>query len=77
MKATVEDIVRIISSLDNLTFNSKGLLANKSFADQGVDSLDRMSIYLNIEESYGVKIPDDVIDKLVSVEKIVEYLNSI
>jgi len=76
MKATLEDVLSIIESAENLTINLKELIADKPFVDQGIDSLDRMSIFLNIEDAYGVKIPDEEIDTLISVEKIVEYLNS-
>jgi acyl carrier protein len=76
MKVTLEDVISIIKSMENLTINLKELIADRPFVDQGIDSLDRMSIFLNIEDAYGVKIPDEEIDKLISVEKIVEYLNS-
>jgi acyl carrier protein len=42
--------------------------------DAGIDSLDMMNVFLAIEENFGIKIPDDDINKLDTVDNIVRYL---
>ena len=46
--------------------------------DQGLDSLDIITILFAIEERYNIKIPEEDIDqrKLSSIDSIVKYLNS-
>lgn len=47
-----------------------------SLADQGIDSLSLFNILLILEEREGIKIPDEDLDQLISVQSIVQYLNS-
>ena len=46
--------------------------------DQGLDSLDIITVLFAIEERYNIKIPEKDIDqgKLSSIHSIVKYLNS-
>lgn len=48
----------------------------KTFRENGVDSLDEMSIFLAIEEKLGVKFSDEEADQINSAAKAVEVLNS-
>ena len=45
-----------------------------TFAEQGVDSLDLSSLFFIIEEKYGVKITDEDIESLISVDQLINYL---
>ena len=48
--------------------------ANKSFTDDlDIDSISMMTIVVNAEKKFGVKIPDDVKD-LVTVQDAVDYI---
>ncbi len=47
-----------------------------SLTEAGVDSLDMANILLGIEEKYEVKIPDEDMDQLDSIDAIVKYLAS-
>lgn len=40
----------------------------------GVDSLDAMSLFLEVQEKLGVDIPDEVVDELVSIRDIAKYV---
>ena len=42
----------------------------KSLFDLGLDSLDHATILLQVEEKFGVKIPDEVAGDLASVSSI-------
>lgn len=43
----------------------------------GADSLDIMSMLMEIEDVYGIKIPDEKLASFVTVGDIVEYLESL
>jgi len=49
----------------------------KSFTDQGFGSLDTFDLFLQIEEELNVKINDDLMTKLTSVNKLVEHFSSL
>jgi acyl carrier protein len=70
-----------ISNLKQLLANSSSL-GNRvldfkddiSLNEQGVDSLDMLDFFLNIEEAYNVKIPDTDIDRIKTFEALYQYL---
>ena len=42
--------------------------------DLGADSLDTVQLVIEIENIFDMEIPDDDAEELVSVEKIIDYL---
>ncbi len=42
--------------------------------DLEADSLDAVEIILSIEEEYGIEIPDEEAENLVTVEDLVKYV---
>jgi acyl carrier protein len=40
----------------------------------GIDSLDHASILLAVEEKFGVKIPDEAAEKLVTIVAIADFV---
>ena len=49
---------------------------NKSLFDYGLDSLDFSSILLEIEEQYGIKITDDEMESLNTINALTEYVSA-
>ncbi len=49
----------------------------KPLVDLGFDSLDQSGILLAIEEHYDIKIPDEDVDRLVTLEDYVQHLSTI
>lgn len=45
--------------------------------DIGADSLDVVELIMSLEDSYGIQISDDDAANLVTVQKIVEYLDQL
>ena len=45
--------------------------------DIGADSLDIVELIMALEDNYGIAISDEDASKLVTVRKIVEYLESV
>ncbi len=73
MIVTAQDILAIIRKADIPEIEADTLQIDATFRDQGIDSLDAMSIYLNVEETFGLKIPDDEIPGLNSVAALAAY----
>jgi len=44
--------------------------------DLGADSLDTVELVMELEETFGMEIPDEEAEKLISVSKVVEYIKS-
>lgn len=73
MAATIEKLREILAMTSNeLAFEVN---VTDSLHSQGVDSLDLMDFYLNIEDEYGIQIPDTDVDSLLSIEDFVTYVN--
>ena len=45
--------------------------------DLGADSLDTVELVLNIEEEFGVEIPDNEIEEMHTVKSMLNYLTSV
>lgn len=45
--------------------------------DIGADSLDVVELIMSLEDSYGIQISDDDAANLITVRKIVEYLEQL
>lgn len=75
MNATNEKILEIIENSGVLA-EAGQLDVSKPLAEQGFDSLDLVNVYLQVEENFDLKIPDEDLEDMKSVEQIVEYVNN-
>lgn len=75
MNATNEKILEIIENSGVLA-EAGQLDVSKTLAEQGFDSLDLVNVYLQVEENFDLKIPDEDLEEVKSVEQIVEYVNN-
>ncbi|HET9656862.1 MAG TPA: acyl carrier protein [Kineosporiaceae bacterium] len=72
----------ILSGLAEIINEETGLAADavqldKSFTDDlDIDSLSMMTIVVNAEEKFGVRIPDDDVKNLKTVGDAVAYIQS-
>ncbi len=73
MNITASDIIDVIKK-SKIEIN-EGEDIRKTFADLGIDSLDRTTIYLNVEESLNVTLPEDEEEKFDSIEKMLKFIN--
>ena len=54
---------------------AENVVFGKSFADDlDIDSISMMTIVVNAEEEFGVKIPDDKVSELVTVDDAVNFI---
>lgn len=76
MTVTIEEIRSIIEEAD--TMADMATLDNDiALPEQDVDSLDMANILLLLEEKYNVKIPDEDMPQVQSVNGIVQYLSTV
>lgn len=75
MKATLDNILKIITDADTLIDVSK-LKNDILLKDQGADSLDLANILLLLEEKFNIKIPDEDLSQVQSINSIIEYINN-
>ncbi|SEA05186.1 acyl carrier protein [Lachnospiraceae bacterium NK3A20] len=47
----------------------------KIMDDLDADSLDLVELHMELEEKLGIKIPDETLAKMSTVQDIVDYLN--
>jgi acyl carrier protein len=69
-----DEVVTIIRSVSSSTKVDDDEY-QKKLKDIGIDSLDLSGILLEIEEKFKIKIPDQDIERLETIDKIVEYVN--
>lgn len=76
MNVTQQDIIAILEnaglSTDVSTIKGDTNLAKEA----GIDSLEMMSVFLGIEEKYGIHIPDQDLDRLDTIDNIIDYLQN-
>ncbi len=47
-----------------------------SFAELGVQSLEKVSLILELENELGIEIPDDEAERLLTVQDVIKYADS-
>ena len=72
---STEEIVNIIKKLD-LPGDLSSFDPDKTFEDNGIDSLDTFTVLLAIEEQLNVKLSEEESDNIHSAADIVKILNS-
>ena len=73
----VNDILSIIRE-NTTNIDVSKLDFSESLREQGIDSLDMISILFAIEETYQIKIPEEDLEseKLTSIEGILNYIGA-
>lgn len=73
MKITIEEIDRIAKAvIEDADFEN--VVSGSSFKDQGLDSLDVSTLFLAINDKYGIEIPDEDYDSITSPDELIIYL---
>jgi acyl carrier protein len=74
--ATSQDILDIMLQ-NEIRVDIEELDHSESLSEQGLDSLDLVTILFSIEEKFHIKIPEEDINegKLSSMNSIVSYIN--
>ena len=67
----VKDII-----IDKLGVEEEKISTEASFVDDlGADSLDTVELIMQLEEEFGIEIPDDADENIKTVGDITKYIN--
>ena len=62
--------------VEHLGVEADKVTDNANFIDDlGADSLDTVELVMAFEEEFGVEIPDDAAEKIVTVKDATSYIN--
>ena len=73
MEVTIEELKAVLSKTSK-SINVDELEKDIHLTEQGIDSLDMMDYYLNLEEHYGIQIPDEDAQRLKTLNDFKSYL---
>jgi acyl carrier protein len=72
--STFDKIKEVI--VDKLGVDEDKIVAESSFVDDlGADSLDTVELIMELEEEFGLEIPDEEAEKLTTVGTVVDYVD--
>lgn len=74
MEITLENIKEIFKREVDPRVDIDNFNPDQSIMQQGVDSLDRSSVFLALEEKFNVKITDGQIDQLGTLNSILDFI---
>lgn len=62
--------------VEQLGIDEASVRMDSSFLDDlGTDSLDIVEFIMALEEEFGIEIPDEDVEKIVTVKDVVEYIS--
>ncbi|HOM87154.1 MAG TPA: acyl carrier protein [Spirochaetota bacterium] len=75
MAVDFEKIKKIV--VDQLGVDESEVTPMASFVDDlGADSLDTVELVMALEEEFGIEIPDEDAEKLLTVEDVIKYIEA-
>jgi len=75
MNATIENVKEVIEKADVLG-DVANMQSDVALSEQGIDSLDIVNVYLLLEETFDIKIPDEDTAQLETIDDIINYINN-
>ncbi|MEN8231316.1 MAG: acyl carrier protein [Thermodesulfobacteriota bacterium] len=71
-----EKVIDII--VEQLSVDKDKVVPGASFVDDlGADSLDLVELIMAMEEAFGIEIPDEVAEKITSVQKAIDHVKTV
>ncbi len=75
MSATLDKVKEVV--MDKLGVEEGQVSADAHFMDDlGADSLDTVELIMQLEEEFGIEIPDEDAENITTVGAAVEYIDS-
>ena len=63
--------------VEHLGVEADKVVEGASFVDDlGADSLDTVELVMAFEEEFGIEIPDDAAEKILTVQNAIEFIKS-
>ena len=71
-----EKVIDII--VEQLSVDKDKVVPGASFVDDlGADSLDLVELIMAMEEAFGIEIPDEVAEKITTVQDAIDHVNKV
>ena len=75
MSDVAEGVKEIV--LEHLGVEESKVSENASFIDDlGADSLDTVELVMAFEEKFGIEIPDDAAEKILTIKDAIKFIES-
>lgn len=75
-KESIEEKVKRII-VEELGVDESEVTPNARFIDDlGADSLDNVELVMRFEEEFGIEIPDEEAEKILSVKNAIDYIEA-
>ena len=73
--STLDKVKEVI--IDKLGVEEDKIVTDASFVDDlGADSLDTVELIMQLEEEFGIEIPDEEAEKMTTVKSVVDYIEA-
>ena len=73
--STLDKVKEVI--IDKLGVEEDKIVSDASFVDDlGADSLDTVELIMQLEEEFGIEIPDEDAEKMTTVKSVVDYIEA-
>ncbi len=73
--STLDKVKGVI--IDKLGVEEDKIVPDASFVDDlGADSLDTVELIMQLEEEFGIEIPDEDAEKMTTVKSVVDYIEA-
>ena len=73
--STLDKVKEVI--IDKLGVEEDIIVPDASFVDDlGADSLDTVELIMQLEEEFGIEIPDEDAEKMTTVKSVVDYIEA-
>ena len=75
MDSTEEKVKKIV--MDHLGVEESKISLDSKFVDDlGADSLDTVELVMAFEEQFGIEIPDDAAETILTVQNAVDFIDN-
>ena len=75
MSSTEEQVKKIV--MEHLGIGEDKIsLSSKFIDDLGADSLDTVELVMAFEEKFGIEIPDDAAETILTVQNAVDFIDN-
>ena len=75
ISTTEEKVIKIV--MDHLGIEENKISLDSKFIDDlGADSLDTVELVMAFEEQFGIEIPDDAAETILTVQNAVDFIDN-
>lgn len=71
-----EKVQKLLAEALNIEDASTITMESNIVQDLGADSLDMVELLMSLEDNFGITVPDEIANELVTVDAIVKYIES-